>query len=428
MKTIMIKEYESIISSDKEVPGYKSLPPIAFHQLEEFVLTSRNKTTDALDIMSISSRKGIGTVLTAKNYVGIISLKSGVVIEILPKIYSEENGDTDGTKAKRLLFEMLRTLRNVPYKALQNANVDIENTNIFEIFIRMFLDEVFSITKRGLKQGYETIEENAMFFKGKLKFAQHIKANSVHKERNYIEYDVFHINRPENRLIKSTLQYLYKHSSSVKNRKDIKTLLSHFADVDTSKNYKEDFAKHIPNRNMKDYEKALSWCKVFLDGKSFVSFSGSEIAAALLFPMELLFESYISSCVKKILPIDAFHISVQDRRYFLICDPGYRFALRPDIVLKRTCDSAVFVLDTKWKMLDKNRHNFGISQADMYQMYVYQKKYGAEKVILLYPRNENIGKKESFEMKSSDGMHVVVYFINMNDVKGSIEQLIHQQL
>ena len=144
MKTIMIKEYESIISSDKEVPGYKSLPPIAFHQLEEFVLTSRNKTTDALDIMSISSRKGIGTVLTAKNYVGIISLKSGVVIEILPKIYSEENGDTDGTKAKRLLFEMLRTLRNVPYKALQNANVDIENTNIFEIFIRMFLDEVFS--------------------------------------------------------------------------------------------------------------------------------------------------------------------------------------------------------------------------------------------------------------------------------------------
>ena len=34
-------------------------------------------------------------------------------------------------------------------------------------------------------------------------------------------------------------------------------------------------------------------------GKSFTSFSGSEVAFALLFPMETLFESYIAAQLKK---------------------------------------------------------------------------------------------------------------------------------
>jgi len=61
-------------------------------------------------------------------------------------------------------------------------------------------------------------------------------------------------------------------------------------------------------------------------------------------------------------------------------------------------------------------------------MHVYQKKYEAEKVVILYPRNESIGTEECFELKSLDGTHVVVHFINMYDVKGSIAQLMIQQL
>jgi 5-methylcytosine-specific restriction endonuclease McrBC regulatory subunit McrC len=61
----------------------------------------------------------------------------------------------------------------------------------------------------------------------------------------------------------------------------------------SSLDYKSDFSKYIPDRNMKDYTTALLWSKVFLMGKSFTSFAGSEVAVALLFPMETLFESYI---------------------------------------------------------------------------------------------------------------------------------------
>ena len=146
-----------------------------FDTLEEFILLNKNRDVEALEFMNISVRKGIGKVITAKNYVGIIEIKDGTTIEILPKIYSQE--DVTEAKVKKLVMDMLKTLRKSPYKSLQVANVSVDKMNIFEIFIRMFINEVLLIVKKGLKSNYETIESNERLFKGKMKFAQQIKYN-----------------------------------------------------------------------------------------------------------------------------------------------------------------------------------------------------------------------------------------------------------
>lgn len=417
-----IKEYGSFITG-KKIEGYITLPPHIFEQLETFILTNRSKDTDALELMGFSARKGIGKVITAKNYVGIITLSDGTTIEILPKIFSAVEDDAAGTKTKRLLVEMLKTLRDSPYKSLQTSSVNIEKMNIFEVFIRMFVDEVFFIVKRGLKCSYETIEENTTFFKGKMKFSQQIKFNHSHKERSFVEYDAFNANRPENRLLKATLLYLYKHSASSRNRSDIKTLLNYFAEVEASTDYKSDFAKYIPDRNMKDYSTALLWSRVFLMGKSFTSFAGSEVALALLFPMETLFESYIATLLKKKLGCTDFAVSAQDKSYHLFDEPGKKFLMRPDIVVKRKSDGAIFILDTKWKVLADSKANYGISQADMYQMYAYQKKYGAENVTLLYPQTEKMLLNENIEFTSHDGVKVRVRFVDLFDIQNSIDSI-----
>jgi len=417
-----IKEYGSFITG-KEIEGYITLPPHIFEQLENFILTNRSKDTDALELMGLSARKGIGKIITAKNYVGIITLSDGTTIEILPKIFSTVEDDATGTKTKRLLVEMLKTLRDSPYKSLQTSSVNIEKMNIFEVFIRMFVDEVFFIVKRALKCSYETIEENTTFFKGKMKFSQQIKFNHSHKERSFVEYDSFSANRPENRLLKSTLLYLYKHSASSRNRNDIKTLLNYFAEVEASTNYKSDFAKYIPDRNMKDYSTALLWSRVFLMGKSFTSFAGSEVALALLFPMETLFESYLATLLKKKLGNTEFSVSAQDKSYHLFDEPRKKFLMRPDIVVKRKCDGVIFILDTKWKILADSKANYGISQADMYQMYAYQKKYGAENVTLLYPQTENMLRDENIEFTSQDGVTVRVRFVDLFDIQNSIDSI-----
>ena len=46
--------------------------------------------------MNLSAKRNVGKVLRAKNYVGVVQLKNGTQIEILPKIHerSEEDSKT----------------------------------------------------------------------------------------------------------------------------------------------------------------------------------------------------------------------------------------------------------------------------------------------------------------------------------------------
>ena len=105
--------------------------------------------------------------------------------------------------------------------------------------------------------------------------------------------------------------------------------------------------------------------------------------------MEKVFESYVAQQLKKALQDLNWEVSAQDKGYYLFDSPR-QFALRPDIVITRD-DGSQIILDTKWKSLvDKPRINYGISQADMYQMYAYSKKYGTPEIWLLYPVNEEM--------------------------------------
>ena len=421
-KTYQITEYGSFVR-DKEVLGSISLPPDTFDALENFVLSNSTDDADALELMSISARKGVGKIITAKNYVGVITMDDGTTIEILPKIFSHE-AITDG-KVKKLLVYMLKTLRNAPFKSLQSTNVNIEKLNIFEIFVRMYVDEVFYIVKRGLKCDYETIQSNEGVFKGKLIFTGQIKHNYSHKERSFVEYDEFNMNRAENKILKSTLGYLYKNTTSSKNKSDIKTLLNAFADVDESKDYKADFEKIVPDRKTADYQTALLWSKVFLMGKSFTSFSGSEVAFALLFPMETLFESYIAAQLKKMIGNSGYTISAQDKTYHLFDEPR-KFLMKPDIVITNKALGSVFVMDTKWKVLSDAKANYGISQSDMYQMYAYQKKYTSENVTLLYPLTEKVEQGEDIRFLSHDGTEIRIRFVDLFNIGFSLQQIIQE--
>ncbi len=421
-RTYQITEYGSFVRGKKAL-GSISLPPNTFDALENFVLSNRTENTEALEIMNISARKDVGKTITAKNYVGLITMYDGTTIEILPKVFSHET--VTEYNVKKLLINMLKTLRNAPFKTLQSANVNIEKLNIFEIFIRMFVDEVFCIVKRGLKCSYETIQSNENIFKGKIVFTNQIKHNYAHKERSYIEYDEFNTNRSENKILKSTLNYLYKNTTSFKNKSDIKTLLNAFSNVDESKNYQSDFSKITPDRKTADYRTALLWSKVFLMGKSFTSFSGSEVAFALLFPMETLFESYIAVHLKKALNHSNYTLSAQDKTYHLFDSPK-KFLMKPDIVIKNNKSDKIFIMDTKWKILSDTKANYGISQADMYQMYAYQKKYASENITLLYPKTEKIEQIADIHFFSADGCEVKIRFIDLFNLKDSLEKLINE--
>jgi len=268
---------------------------------------------------------------------------------------------------------------------------------------------VNSLVKQGIKSDYNSIEENERLFKGKLNASQNIKHNHSNKAQFYVQYEVFNIDRPENRLIKSTLLFLKNKSTDSHNKMGITRLLSFFESIDISSSYDTDFSMCKNNRSMSHYAQALVWCDVFLRGSSFTAFSGKDIAIALLFPMEKIFESYVSSKLRRMYADTSVY--TQDSTYSLFDNPR-KFNLRPDIVMKH--QEKPVVLDTKWKMLSPINNNYGISQSDMYQMYAYSKKYDARRVILIYPMPESLREEDIKPYYANDNVIVDVSFVDLS--------------
>lgn len=265
-------------------------------------------------------------------------------------------------------------------------------------------------------------EENLKYYKGKLIVSQHIKNNNAHKERFYMQYDEYSVNRAENRILKATLVKLQKVSSSQHNIRDIGQLLNSLELVETSTNYEKDFSLITLDRTTKDYELLIQWAKVFLLNKSFTTFSGVKSGKALLFPMEAVFEAYVAKWVKSVFEEQSrqrLRISAQDRGYYLFDEPK-KFRLRPDIVIRDGEEiQGPIIMDTKWKKLKPNAGmNYGISQADMYQMYAYAKKYNTSEVWLIYPYHPEVEGLDNIEYSAFVGekepITVHVFFIDLS--------------
>ena len=371
-KQIVLKEFEFLQYKNEREENY--IEKTTFEAIEKFVL--ENETEQYL---KITTKKAYGKVLQAQNYMGVIQTKDGTTIEILPKIQN-----VDDNKSKEILIKMLKTLKKSPFKNFNTANLKASKMPLLEIFISMFLEELSKLIQKGIKSDYVQKEENLKFLKGKLKISEQIKQNSVHKERFFVQYEEFSSDRVENRLIKTTLEYLYKKSKSNKNQQRIREFLFVFDEIKISHNIKTDFEKVKLNRQMKDYEQVLLWCKTFLLENSFSPYKGNDIAFALLFDMNLLFESYVYDYLRKNGKFE--NIKNQDKKHHLAYEnQNGKFALKPDIVI----DEGKIIVDTKWKSLSLEKSNQGISQSDMYQLYAYGTKYeNCEKLYLIYPKDE----------------------------------------
>ena len=389
---ITITEFERVYQHDI---GKKD-----FGDIENFILKNSDENAPFLRIASGSG----GKFIQARNYIGVLQTKSGLTIEILPKI-ADKN---DSERSKVVLIKMLRTLKDFPFKSSNLVNLKTQNLPLLEIFISMFLCELETLVKKGIKSDYVKLEENLNFLKGKLNINEQIKRNSIHKERFYVEYSEFLSDIKINRIIKTTLKFLYKKSNSSKNQQKIRELLFIFDEVSTCGDYKNFFTNLAINRQVKHYEQTLLWCKIFLLGNSFTPHKGNDLAFALLFDMNALFESYVGNFIKK----KRADVSLQHSEKHLIENPK-SFRLRPDIFLKDK-----FIADTKWKIIrqdiNESEKKYKISQADLYQLYAYGKKYECGELYLIYPKIDG-AKQELMKFKYEKDMRLEILYFDLED-------------
>lgn len=402
---MIIREFDFLQYKDKQFKNYISEK--TFLEIEKFILDNE----ETAQYLKITTKRPFGKVLQAQNYVGIIQTKDGTTIEILPKIAKLTDSKQDEQKAKNILINMLKTLKESPFKNIDMANLKSSKTPLLEIFISMFLEELTKLVQRGLKSDYINKEDNLHYLKGKLKVSQQIKQNFIHKERFYVEYQEFITDRIENRLIKTTLNFLYKKSKSNNNKKRLREFIFVFDQVQISNNIKTDFDKVKVNRQMKDYEQILIWAKTFLLGNSYSPYKGNDVAFALLFDMNLLFESYVGSYLRK----QGLKVKLQHSIHHLayMNDKG-QFRLKPDIVIEE--NDHFVIADTKWKLLSLDKKHQGISQSDMYQLYAYGTKYNnCKDMYLIYPKDviENGNIYTYFKQNEDKNLNLKILFFDL---------------
>ena len=411
-KYYTITEYGYIASkksTDYVDKGCALVEEDVFVELENFILRNKDCNTDieTSTFISLSYKKGIGKILKAQNYVGLIQTKAGVTIEILPKIY-DDNGKASYEETIKVFLEMLKSLRESPFKKFNLSSLKTSKTNLLDIFISMFLQELGALIKKGIKSTYIESEDNLKYYKGKLDISRNIQHNLVHKEKFYVHYDEFSSNIPENKIIKSTLLYLNKQTTKSSLHKSIREYIFALDEVRPSNNIKADLQRCIADRTMNEYDLILKWCRIFLDNKSFMNYKGNNVAYSLLFPMEKIFESYVAKKIKETEQLEEWDIYTQHNKYYLIEEPK-TFKLRPDIVMEK--NNNIIVIDTKWKLLNNDSHyNYGISQSDLYQMYAYGKKYKSCNIILIYPLNNSIrDDKENITLTYEEKLKVSIF-------------------
>lgn len=398
-KTICVVEYERKSKQD--------LTEQNFNQLKEMCLQDEYK-----DIFSYQNGK-----ICFKNYAGVLELKSGDFIEVLPKICFSENKQDE---CRTIFRNMIATLKNNCYKAFDNTNINCGKFPLMEIFITVFLNELDNLIRLGVRKNYVKVSENSNFIKGKIKILNNIKYNSTHKERNYIEYSKFIENIPENIILKTCLIYLQNKTTDIYNKKRINEALFVFDEIRVTYNIANEFNKICLNRLNMYYETPLELAQIFLMGNSFLPQTGKTNLLSLMFPLEKLFEEYVFFNLKKEHKDKFKTIKAQSNPYYLI-ESENKFKLKPDIVMEN--DKTIMILDTKWKLLDMNSNDgkYNISQSDLYQLYAYGKKYKQKQIekcsnkkiqlFLIYPMTEmfNTAKTWNYEKDESLPINIVPY-------------------
>lgn len=365
-----------------------------------------------------------GKSVQAEGVVGMISLGPVGQIEILPKIVS---ASTDTVELKRVFFDMLHAVRGFEVTNRGIAQLQIDDRPMFEIYISTFIKSVEVLIKYGIKSTYVNVEENLGVFRGRLLFKDNLRENLLHPERFYVAYQDYSVDRPENRLIKTAIRQLLTISQDEKNLADLRRILFYFDEVPFSALVRSDLDSVRIDRTIEHYRDPLAWARLILEQQSPVAATGKSQFPSFTFPMDKLFEQYVAARMRKQVRNSWLTLTAQAGGMSLFDQPK-KFRLRPDLLLTNSAGEPRFVMDTKWKRLDSRAPHMGISQADMYQMFAYSKKFKVPDVYLIYPETiEFTSAEQSLKFTSGVGQDrttVHVRFIDLSKIDQSLAQLL----
>lgn len=380
MKTeLTVREYARLTTDP--VPASLDCAQVSSSAFDYLCKLSESFSKGGAALVHIEGRRE----LRLDNFVGVVETPCGLRLEILPKHF--EGGDCVRT-SRRLLRRMIAEALDLPRRDAREASLELFDAPLSEWVMAQFLRELDQLVKRGVRFEYTRVEEEQRFLRGQLDMIRQLRQPPGRKHLFQVRHDLFLADRPENRLLKLALERVSTATRQPDNWRLANELRTLFAEVPASTAVSADFRQWRHDRLMAHYRPVSPWCKLILGRQMPLSVAGPWRGISLLFPMEKLFERFVAASLDRQLSPGATLQQQAARHSLCRHNNGWMFELRPDLLIRT--DSALWVLDAKWKRIDAadETGKYGLSQADFYQLFAYGQKYlgGEGDLALIYPR------------------------------------------
>lgn len=157
----------------------------------------------------------------------------------------------------------------------------------------------------------------------------------------------------------------------------------------------KDVASLPRDRTTHRYDPLLTWCEWILAMASPAMSAGATQAPGLLFDMNKLFEAHVAKREEDGAGPDRIVHKQGPPLHLGVRGATDVFLLKPDITVWKVDQNGAAsgidrVVDAKWKRLNPAVPDYGVDEADVYQLLAYAMRYGCSALELVYPMPDGL--------------------------------------
>ena len=376
MTTVTLREHSRVPSELLELQP-KDLDWIINENDEEEKVHNQKK----LEITHSADGK---VKLKAKGYVGAISLPSGIIINIEPKI--EKNSWEN-------LFKLFEYTENIEPKYDGGHVFAEKGDSLWDIFASIFIKNTMYLIHTGLYRTYISKTEEITAIRGRLLVTQNIRSPQKFRTKHWCEFDELSYDVLENQLVLFCTSLLVNKVKNNKTKQELIRIKNIIQSQDVTLKTKislSDANLIIITRMNKKYESIFRYCKLILENFAYKKFSNIAQIEIPSFTINMwnLFENFVAKALAEHTNEDITATLKEKKKNILesISDyPNRKIyaadtpKLEPDHTL--TKNNKKLILDTKWKS--------SVNSNDWYQMITYALAFKCDIVLVLPKFNKD---------------------------------------
>jgi 5-methylcytosine-specific restriction endonuclease McrBC regulatory subunit McrC len=406
--TLTITEHEKIIIADERNIKKKVISKRDGELLLE--ITHKTRVGKLIKVFSTD-----GKIIKANSIVGSISLKSGLIIEILPKFAKDDLEEESIKKHRIILLNMIRVSKekNFISSTTQSSKVSVGEMPLIRYMIELFSESLLITLRNSTFSHYTKTIENSSYIKGNLLISKTIQNNLIDKSKVYVAYNKHSMNNILMQVFRTLSKILLNDTNlSYRAKQNLYEVYFLLDNVQIINLKQHDFSKITFNRLNNKFEDLFRQAEfIFNQYMPFSSNINSTPFWAILFNMDYLFEKFCAYLFRR----SNIEIDEQSKKD-CYTDDIKTVTMKPDFLLFEN-DKTVSVVDAKWKLLQSSKNLYGLITNDFYQLLAYMNFTTQDSVLngyFIVPKHGNDFKDEVTFKPIKNGKEITILSIDFS--------------